>query len=214
MVWLCLSDLSNLVLPILQKSVFPESTSRHVGFCGYKESLSKAHLEMQFPSRSSGKHLSPMPQSYRGRQKWTDVALSWTQSSLCCSYQSEREEYKKVRDLLQPQSHSLYAPANAHKNFSVFFLMDAVSMGTEVVLVCTKAAPLAVHKKQWIFLSISIISLVSPYIATDLPPKTQLKWQHTCSVSSAKLIGTRGQKTPICAYFCMAVGASFLNAPT
>lgn len=74
-------------------------------------------------------------------------------------------------------------------------------MGTEVVLVCTKATPLAVHKKQWIFLSISIISLVSPYLATDRPPKTQMKWQLPCSGSSAKFIETHGQKTPVCALF-------------
>lgn len=158
--WLCLSDLSNLVFPMLRKSVFPESTSQREGFCGYKVSLHRAHLEMQSSSRSPGKHLSPMPQSYRGRKKWTDVELSWTQSSQCCSYQSEREECKKVRDLWQSPSHSLYAPANAHKNFAVFFLMDAVSMGTEVALVCKKTTPLAAHEKQWIFLSISIISLV------------------------------------------------------
>lgn len=147
--------------------MLPESTSQHAGFCGYKESLCKAHLEMQYPSRSPGKHLSPMPQSYRGRKKRTDAELSWTQSSRCCSYQSERKECKKVRDLLQPQSHSLYAPANAHKNFAVFFLMDAVSMGTEVVLVCTKATPLAAHKKQWIFLSISIFTLVFTSVSTQ-----------------------------------------------
>lgn len=173
---------------MLHKSVFPESTSQHVGFCGYKESLHKAHLEMQFPSRSPGKHLSPMPQSYRGREKWTDVELSWRQSSRCCSYQSEREECKKVRDLLQPRSRSLYAPANAHKNFAVFSLIDAVSMGTEVGLVCTKATPLAAHKMQWIFLSISSISLyslMSPYIATDPPPKP--KWNGSILILSVVL---------------------------
>lgn len=73
---------------------------------------------------------------------------------------------KKERDLLQPRSPSLYAPANVHKNFTGFFLMDAVSMGTEVVLVCTKATPLAVHKKQWIFLSITILSLVFTSVST------------------------------------------------
>lgn len=174
---LCLSDLSNLVFSMLGKSVFPQSTSQHVGFCGYKESLHREHLEMQFPSRSAGKHLSPVPQSYRGRKKWTDVELSWRQRSRCCSYQSEREECKKVRDLWQPRSHSPYAPANAHKNFAVFFLMDAVSMGTEVALVCTKTTPLAAHKKRWIFLSISIISLVFTNVSIHshrFPPKP--KW--------------------------------------
>lgn len=59
--------------------------------------------------------------------------------------------------------------------------MAAVSMGTEVVLVCTKATPLAGHKRQWIFLSISIIilieyySLVFLYIVTDLPPSEQFE---------------------------------------
>lgn len=119
MTWLRLSDLGNLKFPMLEQSTFPESTSRHVGFLGYKASLHKAYLEMQYPSRSSGKHLSPMPQSYRGRKKGTDVELSWTQSSWSCSYQSEWEECKKVRDLFQPRSHSLYVPANAQKNFAV-----------------------------------------------------------------------------------------------
>ena len=100
------------------QSAFPESISRHAGFCGYKESLHQAYLEMQYPSRISGKHLSPMPQSYRGKKQWTDVELSWTQSSWFCSYRSEWEECKKVRDLFQPRSRSLYVPANAHKNFA------------------------------------------------------------------------------------------------
>lgn len=160
MTWLCLSDLGNLKFPMLGQSTFPESTSWHVEFLGYKASLHKAYLEMQYPSRSSGKHLSPMPQSYRGRKKGTDVELSWTQSSWSCSYQSEWEECKKVRDLFQPWSHSLYAAANAHKNFAVLLFNGCCFHGTEVVLVCTKATPLTVHKRQWRFLSISIIRLV------------------------------------------------------
>lgn len=119
MTWLCLSDLSNLKFPALGQSTFPEPTSKHVAFCGYKESLHKAYLEIKYPSRSSGKHLSPMPQSYRGRKKGTDVELSWTQSSRFHSHWSEWEERKKVRDLFQPQSHSLYVAANADKNFFV-----------------------------------------------------------------------------------------------
>lgn len=118
-IWLRFSDLSNLKFPMLGQSTFPKSTSRHVGFCSYKESLHKAYLEMQYPSRSSGKHLSPMPQSYRGKKKGTDGEVSWRQSSWFCSYRSEREERKKVRGLFQPGSHSLYVPANVHKNSAV-----------------------------------------------------------------------------------------------
>lgn len=136
------------------------STTRHVGFCGYKESLHKAYLEMQYPSRSSGKHLSPMPQSYRGRKKGTDVELSWTQSSRFCSYRSEWEECKKVRDLFQPRSHSLYVPANAQKNFAVLLFNGCCFHGRRGSSgLHTKATPLAVHKRQWIFLSISIITI-------------------------------------------------------
>lgn len=101
------SDLSNLKFPMLRQSTFPESTSWHIGFRGYKDRLNKVYLEMQYSSQSSGKHLSPMPQSYKGRKKGTGVELSWTQSSRFCSCRSERKECKKVRDLFQPRSHSL-----------------------------------------------------------------------------------------------------------
>jgi len=68
-IWFRFSDLSNLKYPMPWQSAFPESISRHAGFCGYKESLHQAYLEMQYPSRISGKHLSPMPQSYRGKKQ-------------------------------------------------------------------------------------------------------------------------------------------------
>lgn len=114
-----LSDLSNPKFPMLGQSTFPEPSSKHVAFCGYKESLHKAYLEIKYPGRSSGKHLIPMSQSYRGRKKGTDVELSWMQSSQLHSHWREWEEHKKVRDLFQPQSHFLYVAANADKNFAV-----------------------------------------------------------------------------------------------
>lgn len=207
-IWLHLSYLSNLKFPMLGQAAFPESASQHVGFCGYKESLHKAYLEMQYPSKSSGKHLSPMPQSNRGRKKGTDVELSWTQSSQFRSYQSEREECKKVRDLFQPRSHSLYVPANAHKNLAGLLFSGCCFHGHRGSSGLHKGnssgcpqKAMGISINQYYYTNTAVFTAVSIF-SNRPPPQNGFKRQHAGLVSS-KLIWTHAQKKKKIALFLL-----------